>query len=102
MVSTTASLLFRFVIATSLVVPATVAPHTPHLTRAEVRAVARHAAENAGFKLKEFGEPRIEYEFTRKNLEWTIFFERKTVHFGGDFLVWVNDRTKQTKVMPGE
>jgi len=76
--------------------------HTPRLTRAEVLMIARRAGQKAGFNLNEFRDPRVEFEFTKKNYTWTVFFEWKTVHFGGDFLVWVDDRTGKAQVMPGE
>ena len=100
MVKTT-PLLLRIVLMLSLTAASAVA-HTPRLTHAQVLKIARSAGEKAGFNLREFREPRVEFEFTKKDYTWTVFFEWKTVPFGGDFLVWVDDRTGKARVMPGE
>ena len=81
---------------------AAVGPSGARLTQAKVIRLAREAAEREGIKLDRYKEPEANYEFTRKDGTWTVFFDGKVPTPGNHFMVWVNDGTKKTKVMRGE
>lgn len=73
------------------------------LTKEQVLVLASQAASKEGYLLSQYVPGRIEYEYTKKDGTWTVFFKRPNPEtVGGNFLVWVTDATGETKVMPGE
>ena len=78
------------------------AEHTPRLTAADVVRIASRAAARADYRLRDYKAPTVRFEVSRKDYSWTAFFEGKASYPGNHFLVWVDDRTKKTRVMPGE
>jgi hypothetical protein len=77
-------------------------PQTPQLTRPEVLAIARRAAEREGLKLREYHRPTVEYKAVRADRTWTVSFDGKIPIPGNHFLVWVDDRTRKAIIMRGE
>lgn len=77
--------------------------HTPKMSQADVVRVASRAATDAGYKLADYKKPEAHFEFVHKDETWTVFYEMKPpTPPGGHFLVWVDDKTGKTRVMPGE
>ena len=77
--------------------------HSRKMSLTEVVGVASRAATDAGYKLSNYKDPEVSYESLRKDGTWTVFFDGKPPGLPGrHFLVWVNDRNGQTKLMPGE
>jgi hypothetical protein len=72
------------------------------LDETEVIRIAADAATKHGYRLADYDAPRAHYEFTRKDQRWTVFYEGKIRAPGHHFLVWVDDRTRGSCVMPGE
>ena len=77
-------------------------PSGARLGEAEVIRIAADAATKHGYRLADYDAPRAHYEFTRKDQSWTVFYEGKVRLPGHHFLVWVDDRTRESRVMPGE
>ena len=76
---------------------------SPKTSQADVVRIARDVASAAGYKLADFREPKPYYEMTWKDQTWVVFFEMKPpTPPGGAFLVWVNDKTGETRVVAGE
>jgi len=74
-----------------------------HMSQQEVVRAANRAATDAGYKVADYKEPEAHFEFVHKDGSWTVFFEQKPpAPLGGHFLVWVDDKTSKTRVMPGE
>jgi hypothetical protein len=87
-----ASLLVGFLFATFA--------HCAHLNESEVVALAKEAAERAGYRLENYEEPNVRFELDKTD-EWVVTFRSKInplVHF----FVTVDDQTGNTKLMPGE
>jgi hypothetical protein len=85
--------------------------HSPKMSQADVVRVAARAATDAGYKLVDYKKPEAHFEFVHKDGTWTVFYEMKPPtplgeHFqtplGEHFLVWLDDKTGKTRVMPGE
>ena len=73
------------------------------LTKEEVLKIAQAKAKKEGYDLKKYDMKGCHYQFTRKDHTWTVFFELKPpTPPGGHFMVWVDDQTKEAKLMPGE
>jgi hypothetical protein len=72
------------------------------LSQAEAIRIAADAAAKDGYRLADYDAPKAHYEFTRKDQTWTIFYEGKVHMPGHHFLVWVDDRSRKARVMPGE
>ncbi len=72
------------------------------LSKAEAIRIAQKEAAKRGYRLSRYEAPHARYEFTRKDKSWTIFYDGKVPKPGNHFLVWVDDRTGEARVMPGE
>jgi hypothetical protein len=72
------------------------------LSEAEVIRISKQAAERDGFRLSDYKEPRVHFEFTRRDQTWTVFYDGKIPAPGHHFLVWVDDQTGKPRVMRGE
>lgn len=60
--------------------------HSSKMGPAEVVRVASHEATDAGYKLTDYKEPEVHFEFVRKDGTWTVLFERKPpTPVGGTF-----------------
>jgi hypothetical protein len=68
----------------------------------EVIQIANMAAQEAGYNLSEFKKPKAYFGLGKKDQTWTVFYDGKILKHGNHFLVWVNDITRKTQVMPGE
>ena len=77
-------------------------PVGARLTRAEVVRIAAQAAEKHGYRLADYKEPQVHYEFTRKDKTWTVFYDGRVAMPGHHFGVWVGDQTRETQVRPGK
>jgi hypothetical protein len=72
------------------------------LTAEKAIALANAEATKQGRDLDEYDPPKAQYDSAVKGKDWTVFYEGKTKAPGNHFLVWVNDETKECKLMPGE
>ena len=73
------------------------------MSRDDVIKAANSAAIEAGYKLARYGVPEARYQFVNKDKRWTVSYTMKPpTPPGGHFLVWVEDQTGKTQVMPGE
>jgi hypothetical protein len=77
-------------------------PPATRLTQGEVIRIASQAAEKHGYRLADYKEPQVHYEFTRKDKTWTIFYDGRIAMPGHHFGVWVGDQTGETRVIPGK
>jgi hypothetical protein len=73
---------------------------TTRLNQAEVVRIALEVATKRGYRLSDYKDPQVHYEFTRKT--WSVFYDGKVPLPGHHFLVWVDDQTGAARVMPGE
>lgn len=77
--------------------------HSPKMSRSDAVRLASRAATDAGYELADYEEPKAHFEFGRKEGVWTVFYVMKPpTPPGGHLLVWVDDKTGKTQVMPGE
>jgi hypothetical protein len=72
------------------------------LTQAEAVRIAGEAAVKHGYRLADYEEPQAHYEFTHKDRTWVIFYVGKVRLPGNHFLVWVDDRTGEVRVVGGK
>jgi hypothetical protein len=73
------------------------------LTKDEVIRIAEDTAKSEGFDIRKYNMTGCHYEYIRKDGTWTVLFELKPpTPPGGHFLVWINDKTKEAKLMHGE
>jgi hypothetical protein len=72
------------------------------LSQAQAISIAKKAAERAGYRLTDYEEPRANYEFTKKNKKWSAFFVGRDPKPGNHFLIWIDDQTEKTEVIPGQ
>lgn len=72
------------------------------MTSAHVIDLANREAAHQGRDLAKYEKPKAEYEFTKKDRTWTVFYEGKEMYPGNHFLVWVEDSTGKCQLMPGE
>ena len=77
-------------------------PDGAHLTQAQAVRIATEAATKHGYRLTDYKNPQAHYEFTRKDGTWSVFYDGRVPMPGNHFLVWVDDRTEEARVMPGE
>jgi hypothetical protein len=75
---------------------------TTRLNQAEVVRIAVEAAAKHGYRLSDYKDPQVHYEFTRKDKTWSVFYDGKVPLPGHHFLVWVDDQTGAARMMPGE
>jgi len=80
----------------------TPSPSGARLSQAEAIRISADAATKRGYRLADYDPPQVHYEFTRKDQTWTIFYEGKVRLPGHHFLVSVDDRTRESRVMPRE
>jgi hypothetical protein len=71
------------------------------LAETNVFRIAGEAAVKAGFRLADFKDPEV-HSSAARGATWTVFYEGKVPVPGNHFLVWVDDRTGDAQVMPGE
>ena len=95
------AIIVRHVIVISLLSIFLFAPfaYCARLNESDVLALAKEAAEKAGYKLEEYEEPKVRFKPTKN--EWVATFYSKInplVHF----FVWVDDQTGRIHVMGGE
>jgi len=76
-------------------------PDGARLSQAQAVRIAAEAATKQGYHLTDYKDPQAHYEFTRKDRTWSIFYDGKVPMPGHHFLVWVDDRNGETRVMPG-
>ena len=79
-----------------------VAPKGAHLSKAEVIRIAKAAAVYHGVELRDFEEPEADYEFTRKDKTWFVFFNGRVLSPGNFFSVYVDDQTRETQFVGGD
>jgi hypothetical protein len=75
--------------------------HHPQINQENAIQLAKKAAIKSGYKIEDYKEPVAHFEFTRKNKTWTVFFDARGNSLS-HFLVWVDDKTGKTNVVPGE
>jgi hypothetical protein len=72
------------------------------LTKNEVIVIAKETAKSEGLDVGRYNMTGCHYEYTRKDGTWTVFFNLKPpTPPGGHFSVWVNDKTKEAKLLHG-
>ena len=76
--------------------------HTPRMAQAEVVRAAGQAGEAAGYRLADYKEPEVHFEFTEKDRTWSVFYEGRVARPGNHFLVVIDDKTAATRVAPGK
>ena len=76
--------------------------NSPQMSVDEAIQIANKAAQDASYNLSKFKKPSAHFEFDDKGQTWTIFYEGKIPKPGNHFQVWVNDITRESRVMPGE
>jgi hypothetical protein len=91
-----------FAIVATLAVFAGCRGDSARLSQTQVISIAKQAAEAEGRRLADYKEPEAHYEFTEKDKSWSVFFDGKVPMPGNHFLVYVDDQTQKTKLMPGE
>jgi hypothetical protein len=90
-------------LACLLVVGCSSGTGTARLRQDEVITIAKAKAVQEGFDLSKYDLKGCDYEFTRKDRTWTVFFELKPpTSPGGHFIVSVDDQTKKATLMRGE
>lgn len=77
------------------------AEHVPQLTKAQVIAIANDTARKSGIDLSEFQPPRADFEYVRKDLTWSVFYQGILLIPGNFFSVYVDDRTRETSLFRG-
>jgi hypothetical protein len=75
--------------------------HTPRMAQAEVVRAAGQAGEAAGYRLADYKEPEVHFEFTEKDRSWSVFYKGRAAEPGNHFLVVIDDKTAATRVAPG-
>ena len=75
-----------------------------NLTKSQVIKVARTEARKEGFDLNKYDLKAVDYANTGERVQtWTVSFYGKPPTRPGDhFLIWVDDRTLDAKLMRGE
>src|SRR5437773_10132051 len=77
-------------------------PDGARLSQAQAVRIAAEAATKHGYRLTDYKDPQAHYQFTRKDMTWSVFYDGRVPMPGHHFLVWVDDRTGEARVMPGE
>lgn len=72
------------------------------LSQAQAISIAKKAVERAGYRLTDYEEPRANYEFTKRNKKWSVFFDERDPKLGNHFLIWIDDQTEKPEVIPGQ
>jgi hypothetical protein len=75
--------------------------HTPRMAQAEVIRAAGQAGEAEGYRLAEYEEPEVHFEFTDRDRTWSVFYPGRVRGLGNHFLVVVDDKTAATRLVPG-
>jgi|ERR1043166_3113217 hypothetical protein len=95
------SLLLLFVAMTSC----TTVSDQPRLTSTEVIRLADAEARRRGYDLRIYQAPRPRFNYVQKDNTWAVFYDEKPVngmaHIGYDFIVHIDDRTKELWLIPG-
>ncbi len=74
-----------------------------NLTIAEVLRIATEKARSEGYDVRKYNMTGCHYEYTRKDLTWTIFYELKPpTPPGGHFIVSIDDQTKKATITRGK
>lgn len=77
--------------------------HIPRLSSEEVVAISKAKAQKSGYDLNKYDMTSCQFEVTRKDKTWTVFFEGKPpTRPGYHFLVWIGDLTKKAELMSGQ
>ncbi len=71
-----------------------------NLLKVEVLRIAEVTAISAGYEIRKYNMTGCHYEFTRKDLSWTVFYELKSpTPPGGHFMVSVDDLTRKATLL---
>ena len=74
-----------------------------YLAEAEVLQIAEATAKSEGYDVRKYNMTGCDYEFTRKDHTWTVFYELKPpTPPGGHFMVSIDDQTKKASLTHGE
>lgn len=74
----------------------------PRLKEAEVIRRAKRLAIKEEVKLSDYEMPKVRYIQDGKEDWWWLFYEGKTKKPGNYFTVWINDKTTEVMIFPGE
>ncbi len=72
------------------------------MSQTQAVGIAGKAAVKHGYRLADYKDPQAHYEFTRKDKTWSVFYDCKVPMPGHHFLVSVDDRTGEARVVPGK
>jgi len=75
--------------------------HGPHLTRDAAARQAMMAAIKEGYTLRDYKLPVVRPP-EGSQARWSVQFDALEGKPGGHLLVWVDDRTGDTQVVPGK
>ncbi len=88
--------------------PQTAQPNAPNtkpegarLSTEEAVRIAKRTAEQQGVRLRDYKEPEVHYEFTRKDKSWWVFFDGRVPMPGNHFAVSIDDQTGGARLIPG-
>ena len=79
-----------------------VVPKGAHLSKAEAIRIAKAAAVHHGVELRDYEEPEADYEFSRKDKTWFVFFKGRVLMPGNFFSVYVDDQTREAQFVEGK
>ncbi len=80
--------------------PKSLSTAATRLRTSEAISLAMSAAKKQGWHLDNYRPSSICFDASKH--QWTVFFEGRVLLPGIHFLVWVEDSTGATKIMPGE
>lgn len=63
--------------------------------------MASRAIERDGVDLDKFRAPDVRYQSARKNT-WSVFFNEQVSSHGRHYVVYVDDRTEETRIFQNE
>ena len=72
------------------------------LSEVEAIRIAKATALNAGVRLSDFDPPLAHYEYVVGDHTWLVSYSGKILRPGNDFLVAIDDKTREATFEPGE
>ena len=77
------------------------APQCPSLEQSQAIQLAERAAEQNGYELHDYPDPKASFDLEEER--WIVFFEHRPPGFpGGHFAVFIDGKTGNATLMPGE
>jgi hypothetical protein len=74
---------------------------SPHLSETEVMALATARAEKENYKLEDFTPRKPKFDPLQENREWHVLFEGKRPYPGNHFMIFIDDKTSETRLSRG-